>query len=157
MRRPTEPGGSLRNKNLHYALCVFLFLSSGLCLILHPLPSILYTILTHRAPPSFNLGYPQIRTGRNVALALVFLISGCMRRGPKRRFTPLRLGTGFGVNSDEPEKPPGGRAITGPNLDGDNDVEVQSTLEAKNTSCNVLDYAGSSMLDFILLSYVGQI
>jgi hypothetical protein len=77
------------------------------------------------------------------------VVVGCMRRGPRLNFEPMKLGTGFGVNSEE--KKADDRTIK---VDGE-DVEEDGGL--RDEKGNVVDYQNSSLLSFILLFYVSEI
>ena len=76
-----------------------------------------------------------------------------MRRGPKLHYSPLSLGTGFGVNANT-ENVAGGGTIKGDCASSDSDVELQPKFDTEGARQNVLDYRNASMLTFIFLTYV---
>lgn len=74
---------------------------------------------------------------RSVALVGALIVAGTIRRGPKLRFDPMRIGTGFGITAAEKE---GTRS---------NGLKAADEM-------NVIDYSNSAMLDFIFLSFVSE-
>ena len=71
------------------------------------------------------------------------------------RYTPLLLGTGFGVN---PERDDAKAKETKVSLTEVEDVGVRDKKwEDVGAPSNVLDYSNSAMLDFITLSYVSDV
>ena len=97
---------------------------------------------------------PYIGTARVITLILTFLTVGMIRRGPKLHYAPLKLGTGFGLNA-EAEVKPGGKPICGtPENPGESDIMVEPKYDPRGAEDNVIDYANSSMLSFLLIFYV---
>lgn len=123
----------------HRRICTITFLQLLLANIIHSLPYITFVVAFRGPPPvsrTDTISPGTISASRWVVLVLALFSSGCMRRGPKLRFDPMHLGTGFGISSDGTTPDP--------------------ALEKKHKrdEPNVIDYCNSSMLDFILLSYV---
>lgn len=123
----------------HRRICTCTFLLLLLANIIHSLPCITF-VVAFRGPPPVSrtdaISPGTISATRWVVLVLALFSSGCMRRGPKLRFDPMQLGTGFGISSD-----------------GTTPDEALEKKQ-KRDEPNVIDYCNSSMLDFILLSYV---
>lgn len=152
--RSTVTGDTLPNLGLHRVLCQSIFLLSALNLLMHATPGIVYTATTYRAAPDSHSA-PELVTARTVALVCTFLSSGLMQRGPLRHYTPIDLGTGFGINAAT-NVVPGGKAIKGSVKPGDSDIEVQPKFDAGGDKDNVLEYGSTSMLSFIFLIYVSD-
>lgn len=133
-----------------------MFLATLSLVIAHSMPSIAYTVATHRGAPLVH-SY-TLSTLRTAALVIAFLASGVMRRGPKLHYEPLRLGTGFGVNA-APDEVLGGDMIKGKIKPGDSEVLLRRSDASvdQETRANVLDYHGCSMLSFVFLAYVSEI
>ena len=73
-----------------------------------------------------------------------------MRRGPRLRHDPMKLGTAFGVNADPDD--PALRSV-------DEMVEADDNIvrgEKGDDASNVLDYRNSAMIDFVFLTYVSK-
>jgi len=141
------------NLPLHRAFCLVTFLTTLLLLVAHSMPGIAYTVATRRAAPlahSYTLS--NLRTA---VLLVAFIAAGLTRRGPKLRYEPLKLGTGFGINAS-PDDVPGGDVIKGKIKAGDSEALLQPTVDRADVGQqdNVLDYQGCSMLSFVFLAYV---
>lgn len=127
---------------------------------------------------------------RTVGLVLILLSVGFMRRGPKMYFSPPRLGTGFGLNSEhesESKEDPHGSGGYGESGDQNDDDDRRKGVVIKLTPAqeiddplasaasaitierqqlrpqvpeepksNVFDYHNSSMINFVLLTYVSS-
>lgn len=132
-----------------------MFLATLSLVIAHSMPSIAYTVATHRGAPLVH-SY-TLSTLRTAALVIAFLASGVMRRGPKLHYEPLKLGTGFGVNA-APDEVLGGDMIKGKIKPGDSEVLLRSLNVPKDVEKrdNVLDYRGCSMLSLISIAYVSK-
>jgi hypothetical protein len=123
----------------HRRICTITFLLLLFANIIHSLPYITFVVVFRGPPPvsrTDTISPGTISSIRWVVLVFALFASGSMRRGPKLRFDPMHLGTGFGISSDG----------TMP----DEALEKKQ----KGDEPNVIDYCNSSMLDFILLSYV---
>ncbi|WVF71138.1 hypothetical protein IAT40_005935 [Kwoniella sp. CBS 6097] len=164
-----SPLPEIKYLKLHRMLCVTVFLLSFTMIILHPLPGITFTIITHRSPPSVSTPHANlIYHLRTASLILVLLAVGCMRRGPRLYFPPPKLGTGFGINKEKEE---GGTSNSGvrikltPAEEEESDIPVPLSgitidddvnIQAEEQS-NVFDYHNSSMLNFIFLTYIASL
>lgn len=148
--KPDRGDASISNLGVHRTLCELTFFLSLFSLILHALPNVAYTVLTRRRTPRVHNSV-WLGSIRTIALLSTLFSSGLMRRGPRLRFSPISLGTGFGINASTGEAL-GGKAVNG--KPGDSDVELQPKIEIDDETDNVLDYANSSMLSFIFLTYV---
>ena len=159
--RPRDTGEPMRNLPLHRSLCITAFLLTICLLILHAAPHIAFTALTYLPSPDF---YPvlvpaapeiSISRVRNILLVVTLLVAGCMRRGPKMKYTPMRLGTGFGVSLERDDAKALDTKVSLTNME---DVELLGKKwEEVGEHSNVLDYSNSAMLDFITLSYVSKV
>lgn len=150
---PKQHDDGISHLLAHRILCMLTFISLLLLLVFHAVPGVAYTYITHLSPPQLHSQpyFPAIRT---VALLFPFLVAGLMRRGPRLRFTPLSLGTGFGINATKTDTSPGGDAIRGSVKPGDSDVELQPRSDYIRAQDDVMDYANSPMLSFVFLAYV---
>ncbi|WVQ99735.1 hypothetical protein IAU59_006877 [Kwoniella sp. CBS 9459] len=162
-----SPLPEIKHLKLHRLLCVSTFLFPFSLVILHALPGVLYTIITHRSPPSVSTPHVNLVYHlRTASLILVLMVGGCMRRGPKMYFPPPKLGTGFGMNKERDDESStsgsGVRIKLTPAEDEESDIPVplsgitiddDASIQAEEKS-NVFDYHNSSMLDFIFLSYI---
>ena len=148
---------------LHRFLCLFTFILLLISLVAHSVPFILYIIITHLPAPDF---YPIIIPStpwitiprlRNISILLTLLVAGKMRRGPKLRYTPLKLGTGFGVNAEKDNATVMETATSAMSASAGitDDLEVLGKkYEDVGEESNVIDYQNSAMLDLIFLTYV---
>ncbi|KAK8864683.1 hypothetical protein IAR55_001935 [Kwoniella newhampshirensis] len=154
----------LLNLDLHRTLCQSSFVTLLAIIILHPLPGIIYTVITHISSPSIPSSYSTtVYRLRTASLLISLFAVGCMRRGPKLYYPPPKIGTGFGLNEEkneddevvikltpaEDENEPLPSAIT---IDGQDADDIPP-----NHKSNVFDYANCSMLDFVFLSYIAPL
>jgi len=125
-----EPhNGRFRNIEMHKTLTQTNFIILLSVLVFHFLPPTLQTYSTRVAPPSPY--HPYWSPGVRTAVETISLLAvGSMRRIPELYFTPMRMGTGFGVN------------------------EVKRANREGKEESNVLDRAGCPILAFIFLVYV---
>lgn len=123
--------GQFRNIDLHKLLTELNFVLIMTVLIMHYLPSTLHTYFARVSPPSPYSPYwvPWLRSSIE---ALTLIVIGSMRRIPQLHYTPMKMGTGFGVNSE-----PG-----------------SSKRHTKKEESNVIDRAGCPIIEFICLIYV---
>ncbi|KAL7420559.1 hypothetical protein Q5752_004510 [Cryptotrichosporon argae] len=134
----------LQHPTLHRVFVTATFWSLLAGLALHFVPDITFTLLTHRAAP----------TEPNRLIGLVRVLStlgglaaaGSMRRGPKLRCNPLRLGTGYGIRADEVDQ-------TGANLSSDANEDHQTNGDG----ANVLDYDNCSLISLCTLAYSAKV
>ncbi|EIW65943.1 hypothetical protein TREMEDRAFT_35758 [Tremella mesenterica DSM 1558] len=136
-----------RHIKLHRKLCTTTFFSLLLLILIHPIPSIVSIIMTHHSPPTTSTTIQIITWARRVCLLLVLVISGSMRRGPKLRTIPMKLGTGFGINEQNKDVPK-------IRLNGSCSPLDLAEVEEGN---RVLDYGNCSLLNFIFLTYVSNL
>jgi hypothetical protein len=145
----------LVNLGVHRSLCMTTFILTLLLIVSHAVPGIAYTYITRHASPVFH-SQPYFYLTRIVALLAVLFSSGLIRRGPKLHYSPLSLGTGFGINASG-STPAGGKAVKGKYQAGESDLEVQPKFDLTGAEQNVLDYANTSMLSFLFAGYVRDI
>ena len=119
-------------------------------LVLHVTPWITYTLITRHPPPVSQTAESVVNRARTVALLATLISVSSMRRGPRMRHEPIKLGTSFGVNA-EPAAPQSSKPIHD-DLIQDNEAPLRRDTDAEKS--NVLDYQNSSMLSFIFLAYV---
>lgn len=129
--RYDRQSGQFRNIDLHKSLTEINFIIILAVLVLHYLPPTLHTYYTRMSPPSpYSPAWvPWLRSG---ILGFTLIVVGSMRRIPKLHYTPMKMGTGFGVNQE-----PG-----------------TSQKHKKKEESNVIDRAGCSIIEFVLLIYV---
>lgn len=144
VKTPSRHEGTFENLSLHRYLCLTTFFTTLFLLLLHSLPGVLYTVDTYHGPPILHPTATWLGPARTVSLVVTLLVAGCMRRGPRSHFTPLKFGLGFGVFEDEA---PAKAAQDGSGKD-------DAYGDESDESDNVLDYSNSALLDFIFLSYV---
>ncbi|WRT66672.1 uncharacterized protein IL334_003632 [Kwoniella shivajii] len=158
----------IKNIRLHKNLCTSLFILSISLIIVHPLPGIYYTIMSHLALPALRTKHSALvyylRIG---SLFFSFLAVGCMRRGPKRYYPPPRLGTGFGLNEEKEKDSTTNSGVTikmTPAEEEENEVPLSGiTIGSEGygdngeEKSNVFDYDHSSMLSFVFLGYIANL
>ena len=129
-------------------LCMISFFLLVILLILHITPWITYTITTRHPPPVSKMAISVVDRARAAALLATLISVGSMRRGPRFRHEPMKLGTSFGVNADPATRQ------SKPVLDElIHNSEVPFRRTTNEEGSNVLDYQNSSMLSFISLAY----
>ncbi|RXK39910.1 hypothetical protein M231_02844 [Tremella mesenterica] len=133
-----------RHIKLHRKLCTTTFFSLLLLILIHPIPSIVSIIMAHHSPPTSSTTIQIVTWARRVCLLSVLVISGSMRRGPKLRTIPMKLGTGFGINEENKDVPK-------IRLNGSCSPLDLAEVEEGN---RVLDYGNCSLLNFIFLTYM---
>ncbi|KAJ9116975.1 hypothetical protein QFC22_004633 [Naganishia vaughanmartiniae] len=155
---PPEPPllafDSFRRYSRHITI---LFFISFLALSIRPLPSMIYVLRTHRAPPhlTFSAHSRQslLRIIGNIGNWAMFLSVGMMRRGPEMRYDPPKVGTGFGLTAGVYDAQKG---------DDQGDKEavschaeyaaVKVAGKAREVP-NVFDYDGCCLFSFIFVGY----
>jgi hypothetical protein len=125
--------GQFRNIEIHKYLTQTEFVILLSVLVFHYLPPTLHTYYTRIAPPSPYSPYwfPWLRAGVE---AISLLVVGSMRRIPRLHYTPMKMGTGFGMNEDA----------------------KRSRGKGAKEEANVLDRAGCPIIEFIFLVYVSR-
>jgi hypothetical protein len=111
---------------VHVNFCQSAFLLLLFASIANTLPWASFVLAHHRGPPSE--GYLGIAC-QSIGL-IAFLVAGCIKRGPRFRYDPALLGTGFGV----------GNGVFGEQAPAD--------------ESNVVDWSGCAMLSYVTLFYV---
>ncbi|ORX35588.1 hypothetical protein BD324DRAFT_682363 [Kockovaella imperatae] len=150
-RTPWQP---IKHTRFHRSFCTVTFLFVSLLILLHASPHILYIVFTHLPAPNFyppllpKAPYLTLSLLRNVILVLTLLISGSMRRGPRMQYTPMALGTGFGVNAEKDDAKVYDKALTPAQVD-----DIEARRKAAEEHSNVLDYSHSCMLSFCFMAY----
>jgi len=136
-----------RKLTIHRNLCVYSVLLLVTVIIFHLAPFI-YIILNRLSPPPSHKALGIVATCRMLAIFAALLIIGSMRRGPRLRYDPMKLGTSFGINAD-PSNPILNRSE-------DQEDEAESLLKGEKVEdmSNVLDYRNSAVINFMLLTYV---
>lgn len=117
----------MRHMRLHRNFCQLAFFALLAAIIIRWLPWLVYVYQHKQADdtPATPLDYARIAVG-----VLVFAAAGLMRRGPLLRYTPPKLGTGFGISGD------------------------MYNTQMDPAEPNVLDWEGSPMLGYVTLSFV---
>ena len=125
--------GQFRDVALHKFLTEINFMILLTALVIHYLPPTLHTYLTRFAPPSpYSPSWtPWVRSGIE---GFTLIVIGCMRRTPRLHYQPMKMGTGFGMNSEP----------------------TSSKRSQKKEDANVMDRAGCTILEFVFLIYVGR-
>jgi hypothetical protein len=120
------------NLHLHADFTVWAFISS-LFLIAIALAPGCYYAWSHYAlsATSTHIQVTTLDATKLATLLLVWVTSGCMRRGPLLRYNEIKLGTGFGVSAS-------------------------TDIEADPTGPNVIDWRGCPMLKLVTLSQVSS-
>ncbi len=136
------------NINLHRQLCTIPVLFLSLLLVSHAIPTTVYIVLTRHSQPSLRPALAIVSRCRTAALLATLLSLGSMRRGPRLRHEPMRLGTSFGVNADPADQK------TKPNDEGIADESSDLLGRKGGEVSNVLDYRNSAMLALVLQTYV---
>lgn len=131
--------GHLRNMGLHRTACIGIFLMMLVSLVLHHIPSVVYTIVTKRGAPTTGIpSWLHVASLGGSALG-----AGFMRRGPllcaEIAISAFGLG-GLETRSD-------GKLTNGK----DDDVREEKAKP------DVIDYGNSSMIKFLALGYVSFI
>ncbi|KAJ9113834.1 hypothetical protein QFC19_000027 [Naganishia cerealis] len=145
--------GSFDSHSRHTTI---LFVLSFLVLILRPVPSLLYILKTHQAPPKLPFSEHShqslVRIVGNVGVWAMFIAIGLVRRGPEMRYDPPKLGTGFGLKAgvyDVQEDQGQGDAGDTLPYSGEAEDVAGKTREVSN----VFDYDGCCLLNFVFVGY----
>lgn len=135
--------------SFHRRLCLLSTLFLIAVLVLHAAPGIIYTIFTRHSPPIPHPTLSIVGHCRTATLLFTLLSVASMRRGPRLRYEPMKLGTSFGMNADPADPRPKPKAN-----EDEVDAESEGDVHEEEVRSNVLDYQNSSMLDFVFLTYV---
>jgi hypothetical protein len=122
----------LANLRLHRAFCQTAFFALLTAILVRWAPWLTH-VWTYKRADGWQGGMAMYDYARVVIGVLAFLAAGAMRRGPLLRYTPARLGTGFGISG------------------------TMFNTGVEKGKANVLDWDGSSMLGYMTLSYVSKL
>ncbi|WVO18186.1 hypothetical protein L204_105890 [Cryptococcus depauperatus] len=158
----TVKSSNIRNLALHRRFCTTLFLTLIALVIVHLLPGITYTIITHLSSPSLSARHSTIiHHLRSVFILLSLIAAGGMRRGPRLYCPPPKLGTGFGLNEEKEDKAmiikltatEENNGLSSCSATTLSSQEEEQYARDENQS-NVFDYRNSSMLNLLSLCFM---
>lgn len=142
----------MENHGFHKLVTQAVFTLTVLDIIIHTLPMMVYTSSIRHAPPTLH-SFRYFTLAQYTVQISALLSIGCMRRGPKLRFEPMKLSTGFGLNKQKIS-------------DGDNGENSSMSLEESGASlpgskgkseANVFDRDECSILGFVFFVYVSVV